>query len=407
MANSDVKLSETIEFLTQIHTSWDNNEQRAAIRTRPRRSISYEYIGTETRQSQYLRSLVYAQQTQMFQIPLWHAGDRTEQKIYQSQAMIKLNPENIWQWRGCSGCNIWVNDRYGGTYYPLVGFTASGEVGLGKQFDVDVEKGTVGVMPVAWGVLSQSDSYVNMTGSVTALNINVELMREAEAPILPTALDPFHNEAEPVLYGKNLPVEHNGYELFLKSPNWVNNMNAKFSRNANRLDNQSGSFLYDLKSAAPTETRELEYALFSRVEINNLQRFFTRMKGRAHSFYAPTWLADIELVEPGAAAGATTLTTKFPLYWKYYANNSRRKKAIVFFKDGTAQILDIAGYSTDITGEFGKIMLDKPLAYNLTTKNIFMISFLCQYRMDNDVMVTNYESVHVANTAFTLMEVNQ
>ncbi len=401
-----MKISETLEFLTQIHTSRENLEQRAALRARSRRTISYDYIGIETWQSQYLRSLVYSQQTQLFQIPLWHAADRIMHPLYESEANIKLKPENIWQWRGCGGALLWANDTYGGTYYPVVEYTSTGIVGLGKQLAADIPRGKNVICPVAWGVLSQSDKYSNYTSNITAINITVEIMREAQAPLLPNALNETHYEPEKNFWGMNFGNTYKGYPLFMKPPAWNNDITANFSRNANRLDNHTGSFFYDLKSNNPTETKQHEYVMSTRSEINNMQRFFTNCKGRAHSFYAPTWLNDIELVD-NVSAGSNYMLAKYPYYWKYFSKTNRRKLAIVIFKDKTAQILPISGYSTDETGEYSKIYLESPLAAAINSNNVAMISFLCQYRFDSDTMVTDFESVDVATTTFALMEVTQ
>lgn len=406
MADDEVKISETLEFLTQIHTSWDNSEQRVGLRARPRRTISYDYMGTETWQSQYLRSLVYSQQTQMFQIPLWHGADRVYDQLYASQANIQLDPKNIWQWRGCSGAVIWTDDNYGGDYFPIAQLTSTGIVGLGKQLAADMSKGSGVICPVAWGCLSQSDKYTNVTGNMTSLNMTVEIMREIQAPPFPITLDQMHYEVEEPFWGKNLPTTYNGYELFMKPPSWANDINATFTRNANRLDNRTGFFLYDLKSVNPTESKEVEYIMHDRVEINNMQRFFMNCSGKLHSFYAPTWLHDIEPVG-NCSVGDTSIITKFPYYWKYFSRTNRRKKAIVFYKDRKAEIINIAGYTTDETGDYGKILLESPLTRPINVNTVDMISFLCRYRFDNDAMTTGYEAVDTATTTLMITEVTE
>lgn len=402
---SDEKISETLEFLTQIHTAWDNSEQRAALRTRPRRSISYDYIGTESRQSQYLRSLVYNQQTQIFQIPMWHAAYQVTGQFYEGNARLEMPVETLWQYRGCSGALIWLNDDYGGTYFPISALSVAGIIALGKQIEKDWQDGTGIIAPVAWGCLSQLERYSNFIGSGTSLNITVEVIKEAEAPLFPSALSDRY-EPEDKLYGTNLPAIYLGYELFMKPPTWASDMSANFGRNANRLDNKTGIFSYDLKSKEPVESRQIEYIMTSRAEINNMQRFFVNKKGRLHSFYAPTWLNDIEPVYD-CPAGAMNIITKYSMYWRYFANAKNRNKAIVFYKDTTAEIIEIAGYSTDETGDYGRVMLVSPLRRSINIKDVSLISYLCRYRLDSDTMVIDYDTVSIASTSFSFVEVAQ
>lgn len=406
LADENNKISETLEFLTQIHKSWDDTEQRAALRTRPRRSVAYEYIGMKSKQSQYLRSLAYSQQNQIIQLPLWHAADKLKNKLWTSQASLQIPVENLWQYRGCSGLILWMNDEFGGTYYPLKEFSSNGLAALNKQATADYEPGRTVICPVAWGVLSQADRYTHMTGEITSINIHMEMMREAQAPMFPLALNEQHDEPEKKLWGRNLPTEHNGFELLLRPPVWASSLNSDFARSANRLDNLTGFFRYDVKSPESTETKEIDYLLKGRNEINNIQRFFCRCKGRLHSFYAPTWLQDAEIISD-SPAGSTFILVKYSMYWKYYSQSKRRKKLIVFYKDMSALIVNVAGYTTDDTGEYGKIYLESPLTRAINRKNVLMISYLCRYRLNSDSLTINYETVELATTSIPFAEVTQ
>lgn len=401
-----MKIAETIDFLTQVHTAWAGVEQRAALRARPRRSVAYDYIGMNSWQSQYLRALSYSQQTQLFQIPLWHAAVAAQGEIYTGETSIRMAKENLWQYRGCSNIMLWLTDEYGGTLFPVTTMASDGILGLGKQIDTDWHAGRTTVCPVAWGVLSQTSKFTNYTGAATSMTLEVEIMREQQAPTLPAAVDEYHDEEMPRLWGNNLPASYNGVELFLWPPAWVDDMTADASRLANRLDNKTGFFRYDLRSTDPNETRELPFVLKGRNEINNMQRFFCRCKGKWRSFFAPTWLQDVELAMD-APAGQNYLLAQFPRYWQYFATGQRRKTLIVFSRNFTNQIIKVAGYTTDETGTYGKIYLETPLKQPLTIKDTLMISYLCRYRHDSDAMTTDYETVDVAQTTFTLMEVTE
>ncbi|VBB05562.1 Hypothetical protein LUCI_0772 [Lucifera butyrica] len=401
-----MNLSERIEFLTQIHTAWDGTEQRAALRLQPRRYVSYEYIGVKNWQSQYLRALTYTQQTQKLQFPLWHGAARLKRKAEPGGQTVHLDTDQLWAYRGCSGVMLWTNDTVGGMPYALQTIASDGVLGLKEEMADAWAAGKTVVCPLAWGVLQQEDKYTNEHSLLTTMQINVELLPGQLAPDFPQALDEFHDEPVSQIWGKDLPTQYQGSELFLTPPPWTKEITANFQRNANRLDNNSGVFLYDLKSTDPTETKEIEYVLTSRVEINNLQRFFCRCQGRLKSFWAPTWLSDVELAA-AAPAGQNFLLAKWPLYWKYYSAGQRRKNLVVFKKDGSGQLLSIAGYGIDSTGERGKLYLDSPLSSPLESEEVLMLSYLCRYRLDNDTLTTDYDTVDVATMTFNLAEVTE
>lgn len=398
-------MQERIEFLTQLHTAWDGTEQRAALRGRPRRFISYHYSGMNSTQSQYLRALLYSTQTQILQFPLWHAARTLDKDLYRMQSIVPLKKEDMWNYRGAAGMMFWTKDEEGGAYYTMQSVTADGILHLSRQLPINYKARTVSVIPVFWGILQREDRYSNVTSEVTELMLNVEFVNRGLSVELPAAIDEWNYPRLKNWYGKDAPDEYMGRELFLMEPTWHRDMPVNYNRNASRLDNETGVIRYDLKSSDTTEGRTLGYNAMNLEEVQFLQRFFYRCKGRLKSFYAPTWLSDVELAKD--ATTGNTLIAKFNLYWKYYAANKRRKNLIVFFKDGTIEILKIAGFGLDETKVFGKVFLDTPISRALCRKDIRMISFLCLYRLNSDALTTDYDAVNKGSINFEFLEVTE
>lgn len=397
---------EKIEFMTQIHTSWDDSEQRMALRNEPRRYISYDYTGMEAWQSQYLRMITFGQQTQLIELPLWHAAYMLENTSYKGQAAISVKPEVLWKYRNIGSVLLWHSDQIGGTKYGLKYIMASGVLGLTSQLTKDYMRGATTVIPVGIGVLQQEDQYETMHSDLTALTINMELIQNQKAPFFPESFNENHDESVPCnVFNRGLPQEYTGVDIFSHEPSWSANITSSYSRNANRLDNQTGVFRFDLKSNETTETKEINFSAFSRAEINNLQRFFYRCKGAWKSFCMPTWVNDIELAQD-AYAGQINLLVKFNLYWKYYSKSKRRKTLVVFYTDNTVQILKIAGYSTNYTGELGKIYLENPLKRTIVKRSVRMISYLCRCRFASDTMTIYYETSTGAQAKLSFQEVD-
>lgn len=406
MAN-DGKISETLEFLTQIHTSWNNTEQRMALRKYPRRFLSYDYIGVNSTQSEYLRALLYSRQTEQIEIPLWHAASSLPEKTFLGQTQINLEPGVLWPYRGCRGAIFWHNDQVGGDRYALQQILGDGTLKLNEQIDTIYWPKRTTVCPVSYAVLQQEDKYSLYNSVHMSMQFNLELLTNEIMVPIAMALDEFHDEPWQTKnpWQTALPDQYMGIELFKIAPAWAADITASFIRNANKLDNQSGMVRYDLKSPDTSETKEIQYIGASRSEIYNLQRFFCRCKGRLKSFYAPTWLSDMVLAED-APAGQGFLIVEWSMFWKYYAGLMRRRTIVIFMKNNTTQILPIAGFTTDTTGERGKVILDSKVKSTIRKNDIAMISFLCRYRHDSDTMTIDYETVEIASTAFSFAEVN-
>ena len=399
------KITEQIEYLTQIHTAWDGTEQRVVLRGKPRRYVKYEYVGVNTKQSQYLRALTCSTQTQVLQFPLWHANTILENMIYDRQSIVALKKQDMWNYRDCAGTMLWTNDEEGGEYFTLKNVSADGILHLGKQVTHNWKAFSTFVVPVFWGILQQEDKYTNLTAELTNMTINVEFINRGLSIDLPDGVNEYNYPRLSFAESKNALDEYLGRELFMMPPTWNEDIGSSYSRNANRLDNQSGVIRYDLKSNETTEVRSMEYSAISYEELQFIQRFFCRCKGRLKSFYAPTWVIDVELVE--SVTSGNVLIAKFNLYWKYYMSSKRRKTLIVFFQDGTIEILKIAGFSLDDSQKYGKIFLDMPIKKALHKSEIKMISFLCLYRFNSDTLTTDYETTGIANINLEFAEVTE
>ena len=401
------QISETLEFKTQIYKAWDATEQRMALRAYPRRSIAYDYYGMNDKESQYLRALSYAKQNEQIEIPLWHAACRLSEDAYENFSHVKTDIVNLWQFRGCSGIMFWHNDRVGGERYFLKSLYGDGTLKLTEILEADYMARNTMIYPTAYGYLKESDKYSVYSASLATMQLNIDLLDDYSLNALPTVLDENHFEVwkTKTPFQDAIPSSYLGADIFPLAPSWTGDLTSNFTRNVNKLDNETGLPKYDLKSAYASENKEIEYVLTSRSEINNFQRFFIRCKGRLKSFYAPTWLNDMSLMQT-AAAGQNYLLVKWPFYWKYYSGMSRRKLIIVFLKAGTVKILPVAGYSTDDSGEYGKIYLDAALPVALRKSDVAMISFLCRYRFDSDTLTTEYDTTGIATITTTFAEVN-
>lgn len=404
MANT---ISETLEFKTQIHTAWDKTEQRMALRTYPRRSVSYDYYGMTAAQSQYLRALSYAKQNEKIEIPLWHAACRLKETAYANYSHVLLNTVDLWQFRGCSGIEFWRNDQEGGERYFLSALYGDGSLKLTEILDKNIHPHDAIIYPVVFGYLKPENDYAAFTSAHTMMQLNLEVLDDYGRTYLPAALNESNYEpwGTKTPYQDAIPSVYQGIDVFPLAPSWTGNLAANFTRNAKKLDNETGVVKYDLKSLYSSENKEIEYVLTTKSEINNFQRFFSKCKGRWKSFFAPTWLSDMVLAED-AGQGQSYLIVDWPLYWKYYASMARRKLIIVFLKNGSVKILPIAGYATDQTGERGKVYLDAALTAAMKRTDVVMISYLCRYRFDSDVLTTDYATTGIATVSTVFMEVN-
>jgi len=409
MSEPNAHISERISFLTTILLSWDGSEQRQALRQEPRRFVAYDYTGMNAEQSERLRALIYHAQSSAIPFPLWHAAAQLPDNAAAGQQDIVIPREFLWCYRNIGSVELWLDDERGGSSYDLKYITANGVLGLTSMLTANWKALSTMAIPVFKAVLAVDNSFTARTDDISEMTLNFELLQAQNAPeYYPEQYDIHYDEAIPEVWGyqHDLPAIYQNVEVWQYEPQWADNLDGRFTKNCNRIDYDTGVFKFDAKSYNPSESREITYVLNSRQMINNVQRFFYRHKGTWKSFWAPTWIRDMDLRE-SAVAGATQLHVKMMWYWKYYNKSSRRKKIVVFLKDGSCQILSIAGYSRDQFSTYGVVFLEQPLAQDIRMDMILMISFFCRYRFDSDDLTIDYETSTIATTSLTLREVDR
>ena len=178
-------------------------------------------------------------------------------------------------------------------------------------------------------------------------------------------------------------------------------------RNINRLDNETGTFIYDLKNYSTYDIHTMDIYLAGAKKINNLIKFFKRRAGKYQSFYCPTYANDFQLALD-VLPNSNALYTEYTHLYKFYANNSRKKKLVVFTKDWHSYVFDIMAYTHEVVGgiDYGKLVLAAPVETLLRRENVLMISYFNRVRFDSDTLTLNYEANTVANVLLTMREVD-
>ncbi len=207
----------------------------------------------------------------------------------------------------------------------------------------------------------------------------------------------------------NLPATYNGYEILWHEPWWIDDDASSLAveKSANRLDNKTGNFVYDLKNSNSYDTIAFETYMGNVKMVNNMIKFFNRMGGMFKAFYCPTWVNDFT-PKWGIQFGKNTIYTELTVTYKMYATNTRKKSIVVFTKDYQSYIFDVAAYATEeINGIwYGKIVLTKNSNITIPVERIEMISYLDLVRFSDDALTLNYEANDVANVTLSMKEVD-
>ena len=461
------RITEKFEYKTNILTSYDGHEQRIKTRQIPRHSLSYDYDAMTTFQAQWLKGMTRIRQTDKYYIPMWHKVVYLNEDFVEHGKALYINTDYMYNLEGCEWIEVFVRDdplQTGINLVRRIDHFTNNAIILKKQIDRPMYKENCWIYPLIECSIAPQDNlqYVFANGAGLTMNfedllneprihvpnnyryeydegyywwqlrdsivkkekLTTEYLKIRFPELYKEAINKGQNPEDYIMKsfgGKkvyrdwehfnryNLPATYNGYEILWHEPWWIDDDASSLSieKNTNRLDNETGNFVYDLKNSNSYDTIAFETYMGNVKMVNNMIKFFNRMGGMFKAFYCPTWVNDFT-PKWGIQFGKNTIYTELTVTYKMYATNTRKKSIVVFTKDYQSYIFDVAAYATEeIDGKwYGKIVLAKDSNITIPVERIEMISYLDLVRFSDDALTLNYEANDVANVTLSMKEVD-
>lgn len=409
---SGASITEKWEYKTDIITSYNGSEHRLALLQYPRHYVSYDYPAMNCFEAQWLRGLGRMRQSDTYYIPMWHNPVYLKTSHIAGKALY-IEPECMLSLYDCEWVEIFKHDDPNqGSINKVyrIKELLDGIIGLVKPINFPMNNKNTWIFPLKKCSVQPMNGlqYVWSNGSNVTYSFEDLLLRPATVHVPEKYI--LYYEDYPQRNRWNIPEVHNGRNVLQIEPQWVgdNSNSLSIEKAVTKLDNETGIFLYDLRNSSSYDIHTLELTLMNKNAINNMIRFFLRVKGRYKSFYAPTWVNDIQILED-IQPNLNYVYTDWNKISDFYLGNTRKKKLIIFTKDWNCHILDILtyGYDTLPSGKKrGKVIFMSNIGFSLPTSNILMASYFNLVRLDSDELQLNYESNIVANTTLVMKEVD-
>lgn len=368
-----------LSYKTEIIVSRNFKEQRFALRTQPRKQVSFTINPRRGRLSAFMDEFSSQQQA------AYVVAEPTRSVVVSTVAMagdsalyLEGAAAPVW---AASGAYLVVSGA-AGPELVLVDTALPGVLVLDQPLSNDVAAGAR-VSPGLVGRVSQSLSGQLLTNMTGKFDIDF-------------AADPGLNIVEGVT---SAPLAFNGRELFLLKPNWRTSPNFTLEGLLETTDYGRGR----VEHFAPVNFNQaglrLEFLQKTSAEVEALCQFFHRMKGQQGEFYMPTWGDDFDL-SIGCAAGASVLDTPGVAKANMLGSSTIYRAAIAFFKDGTYQVNKIATLAA-ASGN-SRFSFVSPWAKALNDSTVKLMCWLPVWRLAVDTMTLEWPTAVAAQTQLTM-----
>lgn len=420
------KITEKLEFLTDIITSYDGKEQRMKLRQQPRKFYSYDYDAMKDGEAQWLRTVPRIRQSDTYYVPMWHQEARLSSDCLNvNSRMLEIDENYMYHFEGVEWIEIFKRDdpdqsgflSESGVLTSNLVFQvreySTGIIRLHKKVGEKLLKANTWIYPLRKCSLQPISqlNYVFSKGANVTLNFE-DILYDSflEIPSKYKEYDYDIDQFNRFHLPTGAPPEIAYKEVFLFSPHWEDDSDYYFKveKNTEKLDNSTGVFLYDIKNTMSYDIHTLPLILRNVKMIDNLKRFFINHAGRYKSFWAPTWTNDFEICRD-IKQGTNYFLTTFTSYYKYWTTNKRRKAVCVFTKSWKSYFGVIENYVYVIEDgvKMGKIIFNGTSDITIPVRDIWMTSYVNLVRFDSDELILNYETTEVAHTDIVLREVDE
>lgn len=251
--------------------------------------------------------------------------------------------------------------------------------------------------PVGTRVYAALSGYVDPAVQVTRITNNVARvnLRFGVTPLSEKWIEP------PVA-----PNTFNGRELFLKRPNWAQEVASTAQHEVDEIDYDRGGIFRVSPVTFGTENRRATYLNRDADEAQLLLDLFLRMRGRQGEFYMPTWEYDFapkDAVSSGSASMRVAGTTLADCY----GDSTVHKAMFVMLQDGSLIFRKVLSVSivSDGGGTDSAITISGSWDTSFTADNIVMCGWMPVWRLASDELTVEWVTNTVAQVQLTVQTV--
>ncbi len=368
------RVSETLEWKTDVLRAFDGDEQRRSLRVLPRRGLEYDFM-VRGENARLFENLMWSWQHRLFAVPLW---------------MYKANltsPASI----GDSTLYLDTTDR---------GFAVDGLVCIYRsttQFEVaaadTVSSNQITLKyPLSNGWVAGDRVYPVLVGKPPS---SIPTQRHTDD--LLTGKASFISSADindPFLPDTAAPVTYDGKEVVTYKPNWKSGIDNTWMHEFAPLDSGVGAMRWMETETSGRIQRPYGLLLKNKSEVAAFRAFLGRLRGQAKACWIPSWHDDFD-VTALTASGGSTLTVGGQKFAEYVGVNTDRDRLAVKLVDGTVFYRKITGIS--YVGNDTVFQLDAAFTQDVGPNTVSQVYLLLHCRLAGDKVEIPWRTDSVAD----------
>ena len=380
-------VTETREYLTNIMTAYDQTEQRAALRDKPRNTMAYTLLlhGADASRFDWLLT---AAQAQVLLMPYWPMPFRLAADAANGALALQLDGD-LPPW-------VVAGEQLAMLYGGRSSVPVTVKSVAGKTVNL-VAPGLPGTWPKGamvyptWQVRAQ-DSLAFKRHTPTVSEASISLSRQISGV------------AEPVP-ASVADMTYDSLEVLTRDINWRDGQDVTMDWMTDLMDGQRGRTSYEVLSKAQQRTSSGSVLLDNLAKANWWQAFYDRHKGRRGVFYAPTRSRDLPLVKSPTPAKSVFAVAGTQFHALMQPGTTMLTHIMIKLQSQAHQLFKIASLEVDYVNDVTYIKTVEPWTQAYRPEQALTYYLASKCRLGSDTMTINWRAALLGETQIAVTTV--
>lgn len=358
----EIPMTEILGFRTDVLSKRSGKEQRIALRKTPRQMFEM-LVRIDEFDRQNMEAILFDSHERAFGLPMWHEARVLKADIAINDTSATVNTTAFADFR-VGELAIVLNDPDDFEALEISAINPT-SIDFTTPFQKAFQAG-IRVMPVRIALLSPT---------ARARRFRVDLKdQNLEFTVLDNDVDLADSSAFSTLFGK----------VFFDDANRVTDtMSESVRKPMTIIDNRVGA--PEHLTDQPIERRSSTKGFVSKnsEELFQIRQVLHFLKGRAISFFIPTFFPELQVLAPGILSGSVNLDINNFGYTKFIQSRQPRNVIRVTLNDGTEIIRTVLS-SNELSEDVDRLTVNTVWGVDAGASEIAQVDFIEKSRFNDD-----------------------
>jgi hypothetical protein len=376
-------ITERLEWLTDVLTANNGNEQRVRLRKNARRTLEMAWL-VQGQRAMMADTLLTGWGSRKYCVPVWMELDRAAAPISAGATSITVTDAALKDYAVGGYVVLWADETKAEAIEiaAIAGNTLTLKTPVANSYPAGTS-----ICPALLG---------RIDGDVQVRHIRADAL---------AGIVRFLDEAATDRQAAEIGPTWQGYAVLDERPDYSEDQASTWSRTLEVLDSLTGMMMVDDTTGFPVIRRTYAWVLNGRQAIDRWKKWAAARAGRLTALWLPSFMDDMEIVQDVQSTD-TSITVRNALNARYGVGMPNRTAIRIETTSGQVFHRRITSMTETAAGN-EQLVMDSSLGVLVPVSSIRRAMWISLVRLESDAVEIHYETDSIARIQATFRIVTQ